>query len=190
MQSGGSSQNTLKKENGAAFTTPVWPALEPARTSVTLRAYAAAVKPAHECLPMALSEHRALGRSFSLREGSGCQLADRSRTCWLSCRSSKNCQSKRLAPPDFPIPSSFLQRQGFVAEALAGEQFARHDQASVLPRISQAGVPPRVDRVNDRLLNADGRRPSNLREPRIPSIPVPGDDKIHNLLFSRRQRSG
>jgi len=27
MQSGGSSQNTLKKGNGAAFTTPVWPTL-------------------------------------------------------------------------------------------------------------------------------------------------------------------
>jgi hypothetical protein len=37
----------------------------------------------------------------------------------------------------------------------------------------------RIDRVNDRLLNADGKRPSNLREPRIPSVPVPGDDKIH-----------
>jgi hypothetical protein len=42
----------------------------------------------------------------------------------------------------------------------------------------------RVDRVNDSLLNANGERASNLRKPRISSIPVPSDDKIHNLLLS------
>jgi hypothetical protein len=47
----------------------------------------------------------------------------------------------------------------------------------------------RVDRVNDRLVNANGERAANLREPRISSIPVLRDDKIHNLLLSVRQRS-
>jgi hypothetical protein len=42
----------------------------------------------------------------------------------------------------------------------------------------------RVDRVNDSLLNANGERAANLRKPRISSIPVPSDNKIHNLLLS------
>ena len=42
----------------------------------------------------------------------------------------------------------------------------------------------RVDRVNDSLPNANGERATNLRKPWIPSIPVPSDDKIHNLLLS------
>jgi hypothetical protein len=42
----------------------------------------------------------------------------------------------------------------------------------------------RVDRVNDSLLNANGERASNLRKPRISSIPVSSDNKIHNLLLS------
>jgi hypothetical protein len=47
-----------------------------------------------------------------------------------------------------------------------------------------------VNRVNDRLLNANGERASNLCKPRISSIPVPSDDKIHNLLLSGRQWPG
>lgn len=35
-----------------------------------------------------------------------------------------------------------------------------------------------VDRVNDRLVDADGERTPRLREPRIAGIPVPGDDKF------------
>ena len=42
------------------------------------------------------------------------------------------------------------------SEALSCQKFARHDQASVLPRISQAGIAMRVDRINDSLCNADG----------------------------------
>ena len=48
-----------------------------------------------------------------LRAASGWQPADRSQTCWLSYRSSKNCQSMRPAPLGFPIPSSFPRRNRF-----------------------------------------------------------------------------
>ena len=47
---------------------------------------------------------------------------------------------------------------GFVAKALIGEKFARHHETSPLARIRHVRTLPRVDRVDDRLLDAYGER--------------------------------
>src|SRR5262249_19412366 len=103
-------------------------------------------------------------------------------SCHTGHRKAANRSSQRHQT--FQPHRLFRSGIGFVAEALSCEKFARHGHASVLARISQAGIPMRVDRVNDSLLNANGERASNLRKPRISSIPVSSDSKIHNLLLS------
>src|SRR5215472_8310876 len=104
----------------------------------------------------------------------------------VSCHTGHRKAANRISQrhQTFQPHRLFRSGIGFVAEAFSCEKFARHGHASVLARINQAGIPMRVDRVNDSLLNANGERASNLREPRISSIPVPSDNKIHNLLLS------
>src|SRR5262249_51600644 len=130
----------------------------------------------------------ALQKLFCERDRVGSRRIDPKRVgCYTGHRKAANRSSQRHQT--FQTHRLFRSGIGFVAEAFSCEKFARHGHASVLARINQAGIPMRVDRLNDSLLNANGERASNLRKPRISSIPVPSDDKIHNLLLSLCQWS-
>jgi hypothetical protein len=79
---------------------------------------------------------------------------------------------------------------GLIAETLVCEELARHDEAGPLARISQIRRFAGVDRVDSRLLDADGERGADLGEPGIPRAPMPGDGQVYDLLLPARQRPG
>jgi hypothetical protein len=75
-----------------------------------------------------------------------------------------------------------------LAQALVGEDLARHSEARALARVGQARRLARVDRVDDRLLDADGKRVAHLRVPGITRVPVAGDGEVDELVLAARQR--
>src|SRR5262249_4221287 len=75
-----------------------------------------------------------------------------------------------------------------VAQALVGENFARHDETGALARVVETRRLARVDRIDNTLIDADGKRAAHLREPGIFGVPVARDREVRDLLLARRER--
>jgi hypothetical protein len=75
-----------------------------------------------------------------------------------------------------------------VAEPLVGKDFFRDRETGALARVGEARCLVRVDRLDDRRLDADGERVAHLRVPGIARVPMPGDGEVDDLLLAARQR--
>src|SRR5881227_767173 len=76
------------------------------------------------------------------------------------------------------------------AQPLVGENFACHGKARSLACVRQVRRLARVDRIDDWLLDADGKRVARLRVPGIARVPMPGDSEVDDLLLAARERPG